>query len=518
MGADQRHVKVESSTLRSKGDAITADYPSTSTSAVPPCMLLISGLAMQKLDQNHQQLVATLAAGKAEAARLGACLQAAAHAYDEADARAKGSIESGGASGTDPVPVNPDLPPSAPPAPIGQCTAPPEDPGVDWTSAVGQFDAGDQGSSLLDFAHSLYTLSDQLTAHGKKFSMGDTHWEGAAAEDAEGALRRHESWLYDFAGQTRTLAQQAQDFADVHLSEHPQHPTEADVAEVSELTGSDWFLAYSAKQEQSDEVRRSYASRVDFPDVSFKEPPAGAYPSAPVSPGDVGSNSYLKDAIEKKGRPTGPSGGPGGPGGGGGQPSGGSPQAASPSEKPAAAPAEPQSQESGGEKPGGDSGGGSPPGGEGGGSPSSGEGSGSGGGLPDGLGDGAGTGLGDGSGLPDDGGLKPAAAGVGGGGAGGGGVGGQPLQPSASAPAMGTSAASAGAGPGGGSGGAAGGGGMGGGMGGMGHGGNREGGKEKKRNPNLSPEESLYVEDRPFTDPVIGHTRRTKVEDKKEPK
>ena len=460
MGADQRHVKVESSTLRSKGDAITADYPSMSTSAVPPCMLLISGLAMQKLDQNHQQLVATLAAGKAEAARLGACLQAAAHAYDEADARAKGSIESGGASGTDPVPVNPDLPPSAPPAPIGQCTAPPEDPGVDWTSAVGQFDAGDQGTSLLDFAHSLYTLSDQLTAHGKKFSMGDTHWEGAAAEDAEGALRRHESWLYDLAGQTRTLAQQAQDFADVHLSEHPQHPTEADVAEVSELTGSDWFLAYSAKQEQSDEVRRSYASRVDFPDVSFKEPPAGAYPSAPVSPGDVGSNSYLKDAIEKKGQPTGPSGGPGrrGTRGRRGSTLGWlSPGRVAERETRCAA-AEPQSQESGSEKPGEDSGGGSPPGGEGGGSPSSGEGSGSGGGLPDGLGAGAGTGLGDGSGLPDDGGLKPAAAGVGGGGAGGGGVGGQPLQPSASAPAMGTSAASAGAGPGGGSGGAAGGG------------------------------------------------------------
>jgi len=60
-----------------------------------------------------------------------------------------------------------------------------------------------------------------------------------------------------------------------------------------------------------------------------------------------------------------------------------------------------------------------------------------------------------------------------------------------------------------------GGGAMGGGMGGMGHG-NREGGKEKKRNPNLSEDEALYVEDRPYTDPVIGHIRRTKIDDKKE--
>ena len=56
-------------------------------------------------------------------------------------------------------------------------------------------------------------------------------------------------------------------------------------------------------------------------------------------------------------------------------------------------------------------------------------------------------------------------------------------------------------------------------MGGMGHGaGGREGGKEKKRNANLSPDEVLYKEDRAFTDGVIGHRRRTKIDDKKDNK
>lgn len=519
MGADQR-LKVESSTLRAKADSITSDYPTMSTSAVPPCMLLISGLAMQKLEQNFQQLVGTVAAGKAEAARLAACLNAAADAYDKADAEAKASVDSGGPSGGAPVPVNPNLPPAAPPAPIGQCTAAPEDEGVDWTTAVEQFDAGDQGSSLLDFTNALRSFGDQLIAHGKKFSMGDAHWEGGAAEAAEAALRRHESWLYDLAVQTQELANQANHFADVHIAEHPKHPTAQDVAQVSELTGADWLSAYSAKQEQSDEVRRSYASQVDFADMMFKEPPSGAYPSAPVSPGDVAKK--LDDEIHKmKEPPGGQSGSPTESGGGGGQPSGGgSPQAASPSTNPAAAQEQPEG--SGGEQPSGGSGGGSPSGGEGGGSPSGGEGAGSGGGLPGGLPGGLGDGTGLGSGLPDDGGLKPASTGGGAGGGGaGGGLGGQPLQPAASAPAMGTSAASTGAGPSGvgagGAGGGAMGGGMGGGMGGMGHG-NRESGKEKKRNPNLSPEESLYVEDRPYTDPVIGHTRRTKIDDKKETK
>ncbi|OBB13760.1 hypothetical protein A5761_19200 [Mycolicibacterium setense] len=59
-------------------------------------------------------------------------------------------------------------------------------------------------------------------------------------------------------------------------------------------------------------------------------------------------------------------------------------------------------------------------------------------------------------------------------------------------------------------------GGMGGGMGGMG-GGHGQGGQgnEKRRNPKLAPDEELYVEDRAFTEAVIGNRKRTDV---KEPK
>ncbi|ORX09108.1 hypothetical protein AWC31_09110 [Mycolicibacterium wolinskyi] len=51
------------------------------------------------------------------------------------------------------------------------------------------------------------------------------------------------------------------------------------------------------------------------------------------------------------------------------------------------------------------------------------------------------------------------------------------------------------------------GGGMGmGGMGGMGHGaGGQNQGKDKRRDPNLSPDEDLYVEDRAHTEAMIGH-------------
>jgi hypothetical protein len=508
MGADQTFVKVDSSTLTAKAADITTGYPTMSTTVGPPCMLLVSGLAARKIDDNYQQLTAALSAGKAEAARLAACLEAAARAYDEADMLAGAAIESGRApTGSDAVSVNPVLPPAAPAGPPARCTAPPEDPGVDWVSAVAQINSGDQGTSLLDFAHALYKLSDDLVSHGKKFSMGNVHWEGGAAEAAEGALRRHESWLYDLAAQAQTLAKQAQDFTDVHISEHPQHPTQSDVDAVSRLTGSDWVTAYSAKQNQSDGVRRSYANRVNFADLTFNGPPAGAYPSQPVKTSEVAARTRNNTGANAgspggNGQPGGsaPSGGEAGPAG--------TPQPDSASVKPAAAEGDSPQKRDGDQ-----AGGGTPSGG----SPSGGSGNGSGGGLPSGPGDhdsrsqpGAGR-------LPSDAGVAPASAG--GGGSGGGGSGGQPLQPAASAPALGVAPAAGGTshsgvpGSGGGAGGV-----MGGPMGGMGHGGNRESGKEKKRNPNLSLDETLYVEDRDYTDPVIGHTRRTRIDDPKESK
>ena len=510
MGNEQTFVKVDSSTLNAKASDITTDYPTMSASAVPPCMLILSGLAMRRMDQNYQLLLAALTAGKAQAARVAACLQAAGRAYDEVDAISRAMIESGSpATGTDAVSVNPTLPPAAPPPPSAQPTSPPEDQGVEWTNAVAQIDTGDQGASLLDFAHSLYLLSDKLTAHGKKFSMGDTHWEGAAATAAEGALRRHESWLYDLAEQTRSLAQQAQSFADVHISEHPKHPTQADVTAVGKLTGSDWLSAYSGKQQQSDDVRRSYASRVNFADLSFKSPPEGAYPSAPVAAGDVAPRSRHSGGNAAQ---------PGRAGGGAGS-GGGQPRAAGPSASPlsnGAMPGQSPAEQRDSNPQVGQPSGGSP----GSGSPSGGQGTG-GGTSPAAPSTGSGVGGGRSPVLPDGPSVRPAAASGGsGGGAGGGGLGGQPLQPAASAPALRTSPASGGASAGGpsGTGGGVPGSVMGGAMGPMAHGAKSEGAKEKKRNPDLSLDETLYVENRPYTDPVVGHTRRTRVDDKREMK
>ncbi len=56
--------------------------------------------------------------------------------------------------------------------------------------------------------------------------------------------------------------------------------------------------------------------------------------------------------------------------------------------------------------------------------------------------------------------------------------------------------------------------GMGGGMGGMGHGGGGQQGQQKRRDSRFAPDEELYTEDRPYTEPVIGQRRRKDVQDK----
>jgi hypothetical protein len=57
---------------------------------------------------------------------------------------------------------------------------------------------------------------------------------------------------------------------------------------------------------------------------------------------------------------------------------------------------------------------------------------------------------------------------------------------------------------------------MGGGIAPMGHGAGHNQGKEKRRDPNLAPDEELYTEDRPWTEAVIGNRRRRDVQDGKE--
>ncbi|MCZ8382538.1 hypothetical protein O6P37_27080 [Mycobacterium sp. CPCC 205372] len=483
-------LKADPTSIRAKATKINGEWPAVPASPIPPDQLALASNAIKQIVANRDRLNACIQSGKAEASRLAACLEAAAKAYEQVDEINKGAIESGTPSGSDAVTINPVLPPTVP---VSHSPFPgvPGNPYAEWTVAAEQL--AQSNINVLQFADEMYAFSDALTQRAKDFSPGDTHWEGLAAEAADGSMRRHESWLYDVAAKSRDIAKQAQDFYHAHeraKAEHPEAPAEG------ELFGA---TDYAANQHLSETIRGEYSSEVSFSIVEIPEPPAGAYPPTPVFRQDVPPLPE-KDNGRRPGSPA------AGGGGGGEQPGG------TPGETPAVSPASAQNgqqtpasgQQSGGSPSGGQGSGGSPSGGQGaGGSPAGG---GAPTGLPEGLTD-----------MPTDPAIRPASAepaggggpGSGSGGGGGGGGGGTPNSPlapaaSASAPSSSPAAVSGGgaapvgaAGPGGAMGGMP----MGGGHGMGGQGG---GAKERRRTPGLSPDEELYVEDRPSTEPVIG--------------
>ncbi|MEV3903662.1 hypothetical protein AB0K11_15160 [Mycobacterium sp. NPDC050551] len=494
-------LKADPTSIRAKATKINGEWPAVPASPIPPDMLQLAGLAMQQIAANHERLQSCVASGEAEAARLAACLEAAAKAYEQVDQINKTEIESGQPSGTDAVTINPVLPPQVP-ATGGMCYGAPGNPYEEWPTAAAQLAAANM--NVLDYAEEMYAFADAITTRAKDFSPGDTHWEGLAAEAAEGKMRQHESWLYEVATKSREIAKQAQDFYNAHEKAKADHPEP--LAGDSQVMD---FNEYNEKQVKSEQVRGVYSTEATFTSIDTPAPPEGAYAPTPVFKKDVPPLPE-KDDGQQPGDPAAGDPAAGGGGVGGGQPGG------APSETAAVSPASAQNGQQAAKS--GEQSGGSPSGGQGSGGSPSGGGQGSGGspaggaptGLPEGLTD-----------MPTDPAIRPASAeptggggpGSGSGGGGGGGGGGtpnQPLAPAAGASAPSSSPAAVAGGGGAAPVGAAGPGGAMGGMpmgGGHGMGGQGGGAKERRRTPGLSPDEELYVEDRASTEPVIGLQR-----------
>lgn len=394
----------------------------------------------------------------------------------------------------------------------------------------GYSDVEQTQQALLDGDHgaSLQAAAAQWTAAAAATRSNDTggfptNWEGEAADAAMTQLNDYAIWLGELAAAWDELAAAAEQVLAAHIATMANHSViysqymilKAQLAELAaHPAGQGVAMAEVQRQlmqlqERSDDLREDYAGHSNFSPARVPDPGYAEKAGKGIGPGGPGSQ-----------------GGSGG-GSGGGSPAGGAPDAGQ-------QPVSPQSASPmGGQPQGNPTGAGSPSSGKGsssgGGSPSPGAGSPSGGGKPGGGVPGGGLPGGGGipeTGLPDvgldDPRVSPAGGGSGGG-AGGGAGGGKPSVPLQ--PNVGPETVAPGTGGGGARGGGSGAipasamgagmGGIGGGMGGMGHGGQQ--GREKRRDPRFAPDEDVYVEDRAYTEPVIGNRRRKDVQDK-EPK
>src|SRR5690606_28151771 len=234
--SEQTYLKVDPATLDAKKSSITNPLPTVPQAPLPPSMLFISGQAAAQIRASRDTLASALTSCQAEAHRLGACLECTANAYRTIDELKAAALNEGRPAGAESVlPPNPNLPPEVPFSAEAFPDAPDAEDALDWIAAAQQINAGDQGQSLHDFAGQMYRMADELTERGKDFSLGDTHWEGKAAESAEDRLRRHESWLYDAAGWAREIAGQAQKLAEAHRVAQQNHPDLQDVENFKKL-------------------------------------------------------------------------------------------------------------------------------------------------------------------------------------------------------------------------------------------------------------------------------------------
>jgi hypothetical protein len=524
-------LKVDPSDLNNKATTIESIPWGEDPAAVSlsdPDKLAATTTSVQNLRKNATALGAEQKWGMAESERLAETLRLVAKAYEAVDEASRNNIDAtfpggSGAPTPAPVPIGANSMP-APPAPDAMPPFENVQAGreiLDPIETDNKLMEGDQAASLRAAATEWTANAARLSDASEPFEIRMQNWEGVAAEAAYTKFKAFGGWLQALAGKWTQLAAEAEKLATAHdqaKSTNSPVRVEYEALQTQILTegglASPGTPALQARMtelyQESEEIRMAYASTGQPTAVQPPQPrPNSVAPSSPVTgngdPNARGVPARTEDE-ERRGEGAG-AGQPQSPGGGGaaggGQP-GGEPQM--PPEAPvspmsAVEPAQQTAQQAA--QQGGSPGGGSPSGG----APSGGA---PGGGMPGGGMPGSGKGDPQIPKLPTDPSLKPAAAGGGGGGSGGGGGGvpASPLQPAVSAE---TVAPTPVAGPGipvaagGGASGAGGGmGGMGGGMAPMMHGAQKGGDGDKKRNPQLSEDVPLYVEDRPHTEQVIG--------------
>ena len=515
-------VRVQPSDLTAKANQIrglTWPVEDAQPPLITPDALIISSVAITNLGNNAESLWAYQKYGMLEGARLAQSLDNVADAYAQVDQQSGEGIGStfdvpGGAAGGPVMPRGVDIPPPPHPPkmpiPKGQLAS--EQGFMDPQAAQIALDAGDDGKSL-DAAATMWRANAQsLAASAETFEVNSTNWEGQAADAAYAKFNAYREWLVSLSGAWNRLADEADAYLAAHDQAKSEHrPIAQRYRELTQQISSippyspgwvDAMNKIAEEQKKSEELRNTYAREAVVNQIDAEEPPAPVS-GIPVTPEDHQRAKPYREGEQQGGGGGGQQAPGGGSGGGAPQESPTSPMSAGDPAAQAAQAAQ-QAEQQAGQQGGGSPSGGSPGGGQpGGGQPGGGA---PGGGMP-------GLGKGDPK-SPSDPRLRPAAAKGGGGagaggGSGGGGLGGVPLQPAVSAETVAPTPYAASAGPAAAGAAGAAGGAMagGGGMGGMApmHGAHGAGGSgEKKRNPQLSQDEEIYVEERPHTEPVIG--------------
>ncbi len=221
-------LNVEYEELMKRADEIERPLPAVpSTNPPGPCALSFVNDAATQIALSADSMRLYLKACEREWKTLAKSLRNAAKAYEKVDEEAGDAINNvdGGSSGSAVTPLagdgndqmmvncDPDedwVPPPPPPPP-----PPFQYPYYEVRQAATDIEAGDQGTAFKAFAHEWDVFQRALQQETWRFRPFDS-WEGEARLAVEQNFEAHRQWIYTMASLCNTLGSQALRVVDAH--------------------------------------------------------------------------------------------------------------------------------------------------------------------------------------------------------------------------------------------------------------------------------------------------------------
>lgn len=250
MAGRTQRLHVDTDELRARAKELEAPIPGLpGKNPAPSCGLGIAATRTRDIALNADIVRSYLDAGQRERQRLGQALRSAAKAYDEMDQNAAEAINTGKPLSTAlPEPV--EIPTPAFERKDRPSASTPNGGGyLNWKTGVVQVHSGDQGASLGKFSDAWTDHRHNLRAAATRHFAPFQSWDGEAAAAAQAAIEQHRQWLYQMAELCAMLASQAKDLKSAQSWIWDNHPTTTDLKRYTRFFNKQekWVGGYTPK-------------------------------------------------------------------------------------------------------------------------------------------------------------------------------------------------------------------------------------------------------------------------------
>jgi hypothetical protein len=248
-----------------------------------PCGLPMTNTACIQLAFSADAMRLYLGVGERERRRLATSLRNAAKAYEKVDAEATEAVQTG-TSAVEAAKLD-HAGGEISAAMLGdtQVAAAEPPPYYPVKQAAWEINQPDQGAGLDRFVQAWTAHQRTLLDQTYRFRPFQ-YWEGMAAVAVETNFDQQRAWMYQMADLCGLLATQARNFASAHRWAVPQHPTVAQIEEL-DATWRTWYGSmmwpaikkqllenYAAYQKKSEEVLGEYEKKAALPLAPLNPP------------------------------------------------------------------------------------------------------------------------------------------------------------------------------------------------------------------------------------------------------